>query len=62
MAKESWHMCVNYRALNMDTIKDKYYIPNVDEFLDELHDAKIFFKPNLSLSYHQIRMKPEVYP
>ena len=59
--KSLW-MCVDYRPLTAVTIKNKYPLPRIDIFFDQLSKAKVFSKIDLRSGYHQIKIRPEDIP
>ncbi|TXG51266.1 hypothetical protein EZV62_023790 [Acer yangbiense] len=52
----SLRMCVDYRALNKVTIKNKYPVPNATDLFDRLSRASYFTKLDLRFGYWQVRV------
>jgi hypothetical protein len=52
-------MCVDYRALNAITIRDRYPLPRIEELMDVMKGATIFTAMDLTQGYHQVRVKEE---
>lgn len=53
----SRRLCVDYRALNNITIKDRYPLPLPEEMRDRLQGAKIFTQLDIRNAYQHIRIK-----
>ena len=49
--------CVDYRALNAITVKDRYPLPLIKETLRQLSRAKWFTKVDVRAAFHRIRMQ-----
>ncbi len=49
-------MCVDYRAFNKATMKNRYLLPRIDDLFYRLSGAKVFSRINLRSGYYQIRI------
>ena len=45
-------LCVDYRALNQVTIKNKYPLPRIEVLFEQLRGAQVFSKIDLNSGYH----------
>ena len=52
-------MCVDYRALNEVTIKNKYPLPQIDDLFGQLQGSQVI---DLRSGYHQTKIRPSDIP
>ena len=55
-------LCVDYRDLNKQTLKNKYLLPRIDDLLDQLNGARVFSRMDLAIGFHQLRIAEECVP
>ncbi|GBG71006.1 hypothetical protein CBR_g8304 [Chara braunii] len=51
-------LCIDYRKLNAQPIKNVGPLPRIDDLLERLGDTKYFSKLDLKSGYHQISTRP----
>ena len=54
----TWRPCGDYRRLNLATTHDRYPLPNILDFANNLHGCTVFSKIDLVKGYYQVPMAP----
>ncbi len=55
----SIRLCVDYRKLNNQTIKDAYALPNIEETFSALTGSKWFSVMDLKSGYYQVEVEED---
>ncbi len=50
-------LCVDYRKLNMETVKEPYYIPSFYEMVEKVGSGNVLSKVDLAKGFHQVMVK-----
>nr|GEZ18726.1 reverse transcriptase domain-containing protein [Tanacetum cinerariifolium] len=58
----SFRMCIDYRELNKQTVKNRYPLPRIDDLFDQLQGSSVYSKIDLRSGYHQLRVREEDVP
>ena len=48
----SYRMCVDYHALNKNTIKNRFPVPRIEDLFDKLQGSSYFSRIDLQSGYH----------
>ena len=56
---ESLRLCVNYRGLNLLTIKNRYLLPLIGESLDRLSKTRIYTSIDMIATYNRLRIRKD---
>ena len=55
----SWRVCGDFRLLNNITRTDRYPVPSLQSFNENMADCKVFSKIDLRRAYHQVKVHEE---
>ncbi|MCO5573592.1 hypothetical protein L7F22_027364 [Adiantum nelumboides] len=55
----SYRMCIDYRALDKQTIKNRFPVPRIEDIFDRLQGSTYYSRIDLKSGYRQIRIVPE---
>ena len=50
-------LCIDYRELTRVTIKNRYPLSRINDLFDQLRGARVYFKIDLRIGYHQLRVR-----
>src|SRR3954466_16361520 len=55
-------MCLDYRPLNIATIKNKYPLPRINDLYDQVDGSSVFSKMDLRLPHQKIKIRKDDIP
>ena len=55
-------LCIDYRELTRVTIKNRYPLSRINDLFDQLRGARVYFKIDLRIGYHQLRVRETDIP
>ncbi|GJW05554.1 putative reverse transcriptase domain-containing protein [Tanacetum coccineum] len=58
----SFRMCIDYRKLNILTVKNRYPFSRIDDLFNQLQGSSIYSKIDLRSGYHQLRVREQDIP
>lgn len=57
-----WRLCIDYRKLNLLTVKSCYPLPHIDACLENLAGKKLFSRIDFASGYWQVRVEKASRP
>ncbi|GJW19609.1 putative reverse transcriptase domain-containing protein [Tanacetum coccineum] len=58
----TFQMCIDYRELNKQMVKNRYPLPRIDDLFGQLQGSSVYSKIDLRSGYHQLRVREEDIP